>query len=112
MLDNDNTAADCQQISAASQNGSSPKPPAGGGIIWNPKPISQLTRAALPDTWVWEGILAPGKITLFSAEAKAGKTTLLALLLQRMATGGKLCGSTVYPGRAIVVSEEPADIWL
>jgi hypothetical protein len=93
-------------------NDSSPKAPRGGGIIWNPLPISQLKRIAPPDSWVWEGILAPGKITLLSAEAKAGKTTLLSLLYQRMTTGGNLCGATVSAGRVIVVSEEPADIWL
>lgn len=100
------------QASGLAQNDSSPKAPQGGGTIWKPVPISQLKRIAPPDTWVWEGILAPGKITLLSAEAKAGKTTLLSLLCHRMASGGSLCGANVYPGRVIVVSEEPADLWL
>jgi putative DNA primase/helicase len=94
------------------ENGSSLQAPQGGGTIWKPIPISQLQRVAAPDTWVWEGILAPGKITLLSAEAKAGKTTLLSLLYQGMASGGSLCGAQVWPGRAVVVSEEPADFWL
>jgi putative DNA primase/helicase len=100
------------QGTANSQNDSFPKASQAEGTIWRPVPISQLRRIAPPDTWVWEGILAPGKITLLSAEAKAGKTTLLSLLYQRMASGGSLCGATVYPGRVIVVSEEPADLWL
>lgn len=94
------------------QNDSSPQGGQGGGIIWKPVPISQLQRVVPPDTWVWQGILAPGRITLLSAEAKAGKTTLLSLLYQRMASGGTLCGAAVFPGRVIVVSEESADTWL
>jgi hypothetical protein len=101
-----------QQPGATGPNDSSPKAPQGGGTIWRPVPISQLKRVAPPDTWTWEGILAPGKITLLSAEAKAGKTTLLSLLYKRMATGGSFCGTTVSPGGVIVVSEEPPDIWL
>ncbi len=93
-------------------NGSARKGIPAGGPIWKPMPISQLQRVAAPDTWIWDGFIAPGKITLLSAEAKAGKTTLLALLYQRMAQGGTLCGSSVYPGRVIVVSEEPADFWI
>jgi hypothetical protein len=75
-------------------------------------PISQLKRVAPADSWVWHGILAPGKITELSAEAKAGKTTLLSLLFQRMGSGGSLCGAKVWPGKVVVVSEEPADLWI
>jgi hypothetical protein len=42
---------------------------------------------------------------------KAGKTTLVALLLARMAEGGTLAGLPVSAGRAAVVSEEPAAHW-
>jgi hypothetical protein len=62
--------------------------------------------------WLWENVLAPGKITLWAAEAKAGKTTLLCLLLRLMLDGGELCGHPVYPAKAIVVSEEPEDNWI
>src|SRR5436309_503567 len=59
--------------------------------LWKPVPISQLQRITLPDSSSWEAILAPGKITLFSAEAKAGKTTMLSLLYRQMEEGGTLC---------------------
>src|SRR5689334_6075598 len=80
--------------------------------VWNPVPISELQRSARPDDWVWKRFIAAGKITLLCAEAKAGKTTLLSLLFKRMEAGGGLCGSEVYPGRVVVISEELPDTWI
>ena len=62
--------------------------------------------------WIWHGYLKPGNATLLTSQWKAGKTTLVSVLLSKMATGGTLAGLAVRPGRAIVVSEESAEHWL
>jgi hypothetical protein len=62
--------------------------------------------------WLWDGYLAPRRLTLLTGQCKAGKTTLLSVLLSRMATGGTLAGRVVRPGRAVVVSEEDEEDWL
>jgi RecA-family ATPase len=61
--------------------------------------------------WLWHGYLAPGKMTLLVIQWKAGKTTLVSVLLARMATGDPLAGLPVRAGRAVVVSEEAAEHW-
>ena len=63
-------------------------------------------------TWLWHGYLAPGNVTLLTSQWKAGKTTLLSILLDRMKAGGTLAGRPVRPGRAVVVSEESPAHWL
>lgn len=61
--------------------------------------------------WIWHGIIALGGITLLSAPEKAGKTTLLSLLLDRRRAGGHLLGRTVWPGKTIVCTEESDRLW-
>ncbi len=46
------------------------------------------------------------------AQAKAGKTTLLSLLLREMGQGGSLLGCKVSRGSVIVVSEESDQDWI
>jgi hypothetical protein len=62
--------------------------------------------------WLWQGYLIPGAVTLLTSQWKAGKTTLTAVLLSRMKTGGVLAGLPVTAGRAIVLSEESSEQWL
>ena len=62
--------------------------------------------------WLWHGYLLPGSVTLLTSVWKAGKTTLLSVLLARMRAGGDLAGSAVAAGRAVVVSEEGAALWV
>jgi hypothetical protein len=62
-------------------------------------------------SWLWDGYLAPGKVTALISPPKSGKTTLLCHLLARLAGGGLLAGRAVAPGRALVVSEESASDW-
>ena len=62
-------------------------------------------------SWLWDGYLAPGKITALISPPKSGNTTLLAHLLARLAQGGLLAGRAVAPARALVVSEEAASDW-
>ncbi len=90
-----------------------PKPaPAGPspyGTVW----LDEMPSAAgsHEPPWVWRGYLARGHITLMTSQWKMGKTTLLAVLLSRMAAGGALAGLGVASGRAAVVSEEPHSLW-
>ena len=72
-----------------------------------------LTRARRQDTdrWLWHGYLAAGNVTLLVGQWKAGKTTLLSVLLARLGAGGVLAGRAVRPGRAVVVTEEAEDLW-
>src|SRR5439155_2254194 len=67
--------------------------------------------AAASTRWVWNGYVAGGAVTLLTSRWKAGKTTLLSLLLARMGAGGELAGRRVAAGRAVVVSEESLNMW-
>jgi hypothetical protein len=64
-----------------------------------------------PRDWLWQGYLLPGAVTLLTSLWKSGKSTLLAVLLSRLKTGGALAGLPVRAGRAVVLSEEPRDLW-
>lgn len=68
------------------------------------------TAAAEPD-WLWRGYLARGAVTLLSSQWKMGKTTLLAILLNRLHHGRPLADLPVGTGKAVVVSEEDAALW-
>jgi hypothetical protein len=61
--------------------------------------------------WLWHGYLLPGADTLLTSQWKSGKSTLLAVLLARLKAGGVLGGLPVRAGRAVVVSEEPPQLW-
>jgi hypothetical protein len=61
--------------------------------------------------WIWDGVVAEDAITLLSGPEKAGKTTLLSLLLDRRRAGGQLLGRAVRPGRTILCSEENTALW-
>jgi hypothetical protein len=61
--------------------------------------------------WLWQGYLAAGSITLWTSRWKAGKTTLLSVLLSRRVAGGQLAGRAVAPGRTALVSEESRELW-
>lgn len=64
-----------------------------------------------PTQWIWDGLVAEEAVTLLSAPDKAGKTTLLSLLLDRRRAGGQLLGRPVRPGRTILCSEECDRLW-
>ncbi len=72
----------------------------------------EVTAAApQPVDWLWQGFVARGNLTLLTSQWKAGKTTLLSLLLSRRKEGGPLAGLAVKPGKSVVVSEEPLALW-
>jgi hypothetical protein len=58
--------------------------------------------------WVRQGYLARGHVTLLSSQWKMGKTTLLSVLLSRMATGGALAGLGVAPRGLVRPRGHPA----
>ncbi len=61
--------------------------------------------------WLWQGYLLPGAVTLLTSLWKSGKSTLLSVLLARLKAGGVLAGLPVRAGRAVVISEEPPELW-
>src|SRR5262245_23491182 len=61
--------------------------------------------------WLWRGYLVRGNLTLLTSLWKAGKTTLLTGLLQRLAAGGNFLGQACAAARALIVSEESRELW-
>src|SRR5438067_9462298 len=81
-------------------------------IVPDPLWYDDLRQSAAKDLrWLWTGYLAGGVVTLLTSRWKAGKTTLLSVLMAKMAVGGELAGSAVAAGRALVVSEESPEMW-
>jgi RecA-family ATPase len=80
---------------------------------WEPLTMDNLDATApMPRAeWLWNGYLMPGDITLLTSFWKTGKTTLLAGLLQSLATGTPFLGRNTRPARVWVVSEESRDHW-
>src|SRR4051812_28553677 len=79
---------------------------------WEPQSLVDDAAGDEPRVdWLWHGFLARGNITLLTSQWKTGKTTLLAILLARLETGGAMAERTVCPAKAIVVSEESAALW-
>lgn len=72
---------------------------------------ASLKKKTAPTQWIWPGILAAGSITLMTSRWKSGKTTLLSVLLSKLASGGTLAGRTIAPARAVVLTEETENLW-
>jgi hypothetical protein len=77
-----------------------------------PLPLSQLRPEAAATGWLLHGIIRPAAITLLTALWKCGKTTWLAHLFAALHRGGEFCGLPVDPARVLVITEEPADLWI
>ncbi len=70
--------------------------------------------AAMPESagdWIWPGFISRGNLTLLTSMWKAGKTTLLAHLLSRRASGQPFIGLPLAPGKTAVISEESRGLW-
>lgn len=76
-------------------------------IAWN----HDIPRRPAEVAWLWSGLLARGNLTLLTGGWKCGKTTLVALLLDRRREGGLLLNRVVEPGGAVIVSEEDPTLW-
>ena len=64
-----------------------------------------------PLEWLWHGYLPQRRITLLTGRGDAGKTTLMASLVGRMAAGGTLLGARVEPARVLIVTHEMSERW-
>jgi hypothetical protein len=74
--------------------------------------LDEVRTRTPPDiTWLWDGYLAAGGVTLLTSRWKTGKTTLLSVLLAKTAAGGTLAGRAVRAGHVAVVSEEGEEHW-
>lgn len=89
----------------------SPPPKQDAEPFADPIPCSALQKVDAEDRWLWEGILARGSITLFSALWKSGKSTLLAHMVKGMEHGGDLCGQRLTPCSVLYVTEEHGSLW-
>jgi|GEM_PF-1761897 len=78
-------------------------------IEWTPVPITELALAASP-TWVWNGYVAKGHVTLFTGLWKSGKTTLLGSLLHDLTEGGGLVSNPTGM-KTLIISEESSSLW-
>jgi hypothetical protein len=115
MSANDHTPL-ADRVETAAVAGSAEAPPAAGPARierYVPQSLADLKDAARGSAdWLWHGYLAPGNLTLLTSLWKAGKSTLISVLLARMKAGGTLAGVPVGAGRAVVVSEEPPEKWI
>lgn len=75
------------------------------------RPAELGTVADARPSWLWQGYLAPRKVTALISQPKSGKTTLASHVLARMQEGGQLAGLPVGRGRAFVVTEESPLDW-
>ncbi len=81
------------------------------GDSYVPLSYAELQPADVRPDWLWQGYLLPAAVTLLTSLWKSGKSTLLAVLLARLKTGGMLGGLPVRAGRAVVVTEEDPQLW-
>jgi hypothetical protein len=73
---------------------------------------SELSAPDKADEWLWTGYLPRAGITLISAHAKAGKTTLLSHFLPAAAESGTFLGQPIRATRILLVSEEGESHWV
>lgn len=84
---------------------------------WAPKPLSTLVARTESIEWLWEGYIAKGYITLFSAMYKVGKSTLLSWVLKHLDYSGastlpQFIGLRTRPAKVLVISEEVERHWI
>jgi hypothetical protein len=77
-----------------------------------PVALSKLAAEDVGDLWDWQGLLAFGGLTLFHSLWKCGKTTALAHFIKAKERGGILFGQAVRAGGVLLISEEPAHLWI
>lgn len=76
-----------------------------------PKLITELTEDQSKVDWIWEGYLAKGHLTFFSALWKVGKSTLISYLLKAIQEKKEFAGLPVVPTKVLILSEESETIW-
>jgi hypothetical protein len=99
------------RVAAPAANGDDTEPqtdPTGGLVLI---PCSKLQRIPSDQLWVVDGMFGRGRVTLFSALWKAGKTTFLAHLLKALEHGGEFCGHACKAARVLYITEENQGDW-
>jgi KaiC/GvpD/RAD55 family RecA-like ATPase len=79
---------------------------------WTPVRLASATASTEQIPWVWQGYIARGFTTSLTGVWKSGKTTLLSHLLAALERGTPFCRQEVTHGRALIVSEENAFLWV
>jgi hypothetical protein len=112
MCQDKSQPSDAQEItenppSASSQQQVSPAATFLSAGFWG----SRLDGDDMDFSWIWEGFLAAGNISMLTSQWKSGKTTMVSILLSRLKEGGQLAGLKVAPARAVILSEESPQLW-
>jgi len=103
---------DLKKIQEEKSSSRQKTPPREGSVLsYVPRLISELTLDNAKIDWIWEGFLAKGHITLFSALWKAGKSTLIAQLLKCIKEEKPLAGQPVRKTKVLIISEESEALW-
>lgn len=76
-----------------------------------PVPLHDPNRPPAAADWVWDGLIARGDVVLLTSFWKAGKTTLLAGLLDALDAGRPFLDRPTVPAHAVVVTEEAPAHW-
>lgn len=72
-------------------------------------PIAEVAAScAAGPTWIWQGYLAAGTITLLAGRPKVGKSTLVFELMAAIGEGRPCCGRATRRSRIVILSEERA----
>lgn len=71
--------------------------------------LSSLVVKPDDTVWIWRGFLARGKVTMYAAKMKKGKSSLVFQLIAEAQKGGELLGRTVAPAKFVLISEESED---
>lgn len=75
--------------------------------------MAALHRTDTPQTWVWDGYIPHGHVTLLSGHGGAGKSTLALQVAACVAMGRPVLGRATERTRVLFVSaEDPADLVL
>ncbi len=74
--------------------------------------LSELSVENNTVTWIWDGFIARGHKTLLSALWKAGKSTLIGLLLKAIQNGALFAGQKTTQCKVLVLSEESHSQWV
>lgn len=82
------------------------------GYQFKPLNLLELKQEDFEVDYLWEGVIAKGRISILAAFAKAGKTTLISHLLKQMSDGGELADRLVSPTKVLILTEESQSDWL
>lgn len=80
-------------------------------LVGKPVKWSEIKADDMQRDWLWENFIAKGNITLLSALAKAGKTTLLRCLFVAMKNDEEFAGQPTRKNNILVLSEESPSEW-